>query len=560
MKFEITIPHPTIDNVPASTDEQSNDVAPSDRGYFVKFPLGSSTIFVGANGSGKSRLAIHLETHFAKDAHRISAHRSLSLDPRLHKIDENTALETLRFGSANAKQHFGTEEKSRVIKRWKQKQATALLDDFGPLIQVLFADQANISLETHKKAHDGTLDKPKKTQFQTLIDIWERVLPGRQLIVSGDDIKVSPADGSPSYSAEEMSDGERAIFYMIGQALVAAEKSLLIFDEPELHVHRAILSRVWDELEAARPDCAFVLITHDLDFASSRPGNKYVLTSYSKEYGWDLQSIPEDSGFSEELTTLILGSRKPILFVEGNRRSLDLAIYRACYSEWTIIPCGSCQDVIRSVVSLRAHEQLTRITCSGIVDADDYDDEERAMLGKLGIEVLPVSEIENIFLLPSISEEILKAESHSAEQRAERMQLLESEVFEKASTATVLSDVVMRHCRRRIDRALKKIDFSESKTPEELESHYKMATSGLDVLSLAADTEESLRNFINDRDLESLLSRLDRKDILLSLAAKHLKATKKDSFVSWLTRAIGDSGNVGIKDALITTLPVISSR
>lgn len=36
---------------------------------------------------------------------------------------------------------------------------------------------------------------------------------------------------------------------------------------------------------------------------------------------------------SEEIVTLILGSRRPILFVEGQENSLDQAVYRACYPE-----------------------------------------------------------------------------------------------------------------------------------------------------------------------------------------------------------------------------------
>jgi len=124
-----------------------------------------------------------------------------------------------------------------------------------------------------------------------------------------------------------MSDGERAIFYMIGQTLAAADSSLLVFDEPELHVHPSIMAKLWDELEAARQDCAFVFITHDLEFAASRVAQKYVIRDYEPSPRWTIEAVPENTGFDEEITTLILGSRRPILFVEGGENSLDLAIY-----------------------------------------------------------------------------------------------------------------------------------------------------------------------------------------------------------------------------------------
>ena len=66
--------------------------------------------------------------------------------------------------------------------------------------------------------------------------IWARVLPKRQLVITGDDISVA-AEGIEPYSASQMSDGERAIFYLIGQTLIAPEDTLIIVDEPELHVH-----------------------------------------------------------------------------------------------------------------------------------------------------------------------------------------------------------------------------------------------------------------------------------------------------------------------------------
>jgi hypothetical protein len=130
-----------------------------------------------------------------------------------------------------------------------------LLNDYDFLVQALFAEQANTSLVTHKNARAGSTVPPSLTKFETLIGIWDRVLPHRQLQITGDDIQASVTGSSEQYAAADLSDGERAIFYLVGQTLAAAPDSLIIFDEPELHIHRSIMSRLWDELEAARPDC-----------------------------------------------------------------------------------------------------------------------------------------------------------------------------------------------------------------------------------------------------------------------------------------------------------------
>ena len=366
MPFDLSIP---------STDGQTE----------VSVEAGSSVVFVGANGGGKSRLAVHIEQTLGLNAHRISAHRALTLNPGVAKIGEQAALSGLRTDYANLQATIT----HRVGNRWQNKAAVTLLNDFDFLVQALFADQANKSLETHRKVRAENFDPAEPTKFERLTDIWERLLPHRQLHIGGDDIKVSSPGIDTQYEASELSDGERAIFYLIGQTLVVAQDSLLIIDEPELHVHQAIMAKLWDELEAARQDCAFVFITHDLGFAATRTAQKFVLSDYDPAPRWSIESVPDDTGFDEELTTLILGSRRPILFVEGTDISLDQAIYRCCFPDWTVTPRGSCEEVIHSVVTMRRNEALTRVTCSGIVDADDYQAEEITYLGDLGIAVLP---------------------------------------------------------------------------------------------------------------------------------------------------------------------------
>jgi energy-coupling factor transporter ATP-binding protein EcfA2 len=422
----------------------------------VSVEPGSSVVFVGANGGGKTRLAVHIETALDLNAHRISAHRALTLNPGIAKISERMALAGLRTG-------YGQDQLDVVNRsgnRWMSNAATSLLNDFDFLIQALFADQANKSLATHQKARAGDTSSVSPTKFESLVEIWDRILPHRKLHISGDDIQVTVQGSKTRYKAAEMSDGERAIFYMIGQTLAAAEKSLLIFDEPELHVHRSIMAKLWDELEATRQDCAFIFITHDLEFAASRVAQKFVIRDYDPSPHWNIEAVPENTGFDEELTTLILGSRRPILFVEGNENSLDLAIYRCCFSNWTVIPRGSCEEVIHSVVTMRRNQELTRVTCSGIVDADDYEADEVASLGKFGIAVLPVSEIENILLLPAVSRAIAESEGHEGCDLEIRLDDLKAAIFKTLSSHKAIDAVVTRYCRRRIDRLLKKIDLS----------------------------------------------------------------------------------------------------
>jgi len=147
----------------------------------ISVEAGSSVVFVGANGGGKTRLAVHIEETLSQNAHRISAHRALTLNPSVAKIGEKMALAGLRTGNAAVNATID----NRLGSRWQRKAAVSLLNDFDFLVQVLFGDQANKSLETHKKVRAGDLGKAEPTKFEQLTEIWERLLPRRKATYYG---------------------------------------------------------------------------------------------------------------------------------------------------------------------------------------------------------------------------------------------------------------------------------------------------------------------------------------------------------------------------------------
>jgi energy-coupling factor transporter ATP-binding protein EcfA2 len=528
---------------------------PSPAGFTpISVEAGSSVVFVGANGGGKTRLAVHIENVGALSVHRISAHRALALNPTVAKINERDALLGLRTGHANERANVD----NRIGSRWQNKMAVSLLNDFDFLVQVLFADQANKSLETHKMVRAGNGSAADPTKFERLVEIWKRLLPHRELDITGDDIQVITPGLDTRYRASEMSDGERAIFYLIGQTLAATESSLIIFDEPELHVHRSIMAKLWDELEAARQDCALVFITHDLEFAASRVAQKFVIHDYQHEPSscWTIEAVPENTGFSEELTTLILGSRRPILFVEGANTSLDHAIYRCCFPDWTVIPRGSCEEVIHSVVTMRRNQEFTRVNCSGIVDADGHQADEIAKLNQLGIFTLAVSEIENVILMPEVSRAIAESEGYTGDALETRLDNLKTEIFETLNSIAAIDAVVERYCIRRIDRFLKKIDLSKSSGISQISAKYGCETSALNIPGIAQEAKDRINEALQNGDLPKLLANYDNK-AMMALAARHLKSAKLTDFESWLTRVLRNNKVPALVIAVRNILPKI---
>jgi len=422
-------------------------------------------------------------------------------------------------------------------------------------MQALFAEQSNTALKSHHNLRAANGVAAEKTNFEKLTEIWDKLLPHRKLDISGDNIRVIPIGSTDSYPAADMSDGERAVFYLIGQTLVAARNSLIIFDEPELHIHRSITANLWDELESARPDCSIVIISHDLDFVASRTGQKFVLRSYEPATGWVIENIPEESGFSEEIATLMLGSRRPVLFVEGGNSSVDKSVFRACYPTWTIIPRGSCEEVLHAVVTMRANAAFTRVSCAGIVDADAYREDEAETLRSKGVEILAVSEIENLFLLPEVVTAIAKSEGYEQSEVNSRVEQVIEDLLAHASLEKNQLDVILRYCRRRIDRVLKKIDVSDASDVQALAKIYAAKTGTLNVQDLAEFARKAIQHAIAKKDLAELLRWYDNKGIL-SLVAK-VKGITKDKFEQWVVRVMRNGTVPELTDALAAKLPTL---
>jgi hypothetical protein len=131
---------------------------------------------------------------------------------------------------------------------------------------------------------------------------------------------------------------------------------------------------------------------------------------------WDWDTVPKDEELSEPMLLEILGSRKPVLFVEGDKGSLDHFIYSKTYPDWTIIPAGSCEQVIHGTVSFTRLKTLHSNTCKGIIDFDARAGSDVRRVKKLGVEILDFAEIENALVAEPVLRVLSKKLAHNEEQ------------------------------------------------------------------------------------------------------------------------------------------------
>lgn len=372
---------------------------PKSEGGTESIEVSGSLLFIGANGSGKTRLGTWIENSSPqKDiVHRISAQKSLSMPDSTTPMSIELAKNMLIWGHKDNKSN-------KSAFKYQQKPATTLLNDYEKLMIYLFSDEteSNAKFKAAYKISSENIEAPV-TKLDQVKMIWEKILPHRELIIGGLRIQTKvKGDDASTYNSSEMSDGERVMFYLIGQCLAAPENGIIIIDEPELHLHKSVQAPLWREVEKLRSDCLFVYLTHDVDFAVAQEGaDKIWLKSFDGKL-WEWEKIQQDENLPDNLLIEVLGSRKPIVFVEGENGSFDVSLYREILGDYLVVPRGSCSQVIQSVKALRVNAQLHQMQVIGIIDRDRRVAQEIKALESDKIYVLSVAEVENLFCIPEI--------------------------------------------------------------------------------------------------------------------------------------------------------------
>ena len=475
-------------------------------------------VIVGANGSGKTRLGtwIEFESEYKERVHRISAQKSLAMPASATSISVDRALTELTYGNPEVLSDLPNRLYHKRERRWGRNPNIFPLNDYDKLLTYLFSDanEANAQYMEQVENEKKRRIDPPETKLRATKRVWERVLPHRILKIGGGKVETrvvgEPVTEGSLYNASEMSDGERVIFYLVGQVLSAPEKGIVVIDEPELHLHRSIQARLWDAIEAERSDCLFVYLTHDLDFAASRvSATKVWLESYDGAR-WDWHEVEEAEGIPEQLYLEILGGRKPVLFCEGDKGSLDYFLFQKAYPDFTVAPCGNAYGVVQATRSFAVFEHLHNHKCRGIVDRDFREDTEIEWLGSMGVAVLDHSEIENVLL----SEEVLRAVAEHqrlADDFSELLEEVKDRVFsemERDREALVSSLTAAK-----VERRLKNFN-AKARGKGELGTALESLTSWIDVDSIYDETAAEVSRVVDERNYAEALRLYNNKGLL----------------------------------------------
>ena len=342
---------------------------------------------IGTNGAGKSRFCSALVEELGDKAYRISALKALFPTPASVKPLAGS-IEDI-FNKMNASNPL-VENKAQT--------------EFDKLFFVMLNDEFRELMNF--KAHqlmDEHIEFPK-TKLDITVKKWQEVFPKNKMLRENGKLMFTSEGYEDKYPLMRLSDGEKSVLYYIGAVLYAMPDAAILVDDPETFIHSSIMRTLWNVLEQLRPDCTFIYNTHDVDFASSRIDNQCV---WVKEFdpeavAWDYEVMTSSRNLDNALLDL-LGSRKPVLFIEGDdKHSIDSRLYPLIFPEYTIKPLGSCNKVIETVRSFGDLQSFHQLESRGIVDRDRRSEQEVEYLRKKNILVPNVAEVENLFMLEGV--------------------------------------------------------------------------------------------------------------------------------------------------------------
>ena len=510
-----------------------------------------SIVILGPNGSGKTRLGSWIEFQSDKTdkVHRISAQKSLTMPVVSTSTSVDNAKADLMFGYSQG----GIGHKTGH--RWSGNPNTSLLNDFERLLIYLFSDENDVSIKyrTHAK-QSKVWSEPPETKLDIIKRIWEHVLPHRRLIIGGGKVETKVNDdGTPPYSAAEMSDGERVIFYLIGQSLSAPTDGIVVIDEPELHLHKSIQSILWDKIEAERQDCLFVYLTHDVEFAASRANaTKVCLKGFNGEK-WDWYVIPEDAEIPEEIFLEIAGSRKPVLFIEGDRSSLDYFFYPKLYPNLTVVPAGGCENVIHATASFSSDrlKTLHRVSSFGLVDRDFRDVDEVTYLKGLGVYVLELSELENLLLTGEVLRFV-----------ADKLHRTDfADIFEKCKEL-VLDDMAQNKerlissiCATKVEKKLRRFN-AKAVGEAALVTSLDVLIKTIDIPAIYQETQNGIEEVLSSNDYEGAIRVYSNKGLTKQVSS--LFGFKPKDFVDFVQRLVSTKDGENLLSKMQTKIPNIA--
>ncbi|MBO3078974.1 AAA family ATPase [Mammaliicoccus sciuri] len=473
--------------------------------------LDTNVVIIGANGSGKSTLSRRLKTDsLSQSINIISSHHILHLTSDDFIIPRNVN-EVLDIDTYQQEKKLVTEE--------EPFDNDSFIKSLHNLINYL------LNLH-HKQKGDTFYQNNEDTILEKIIKICNKLLKKKMVITNG--IIACSDEYSNIYDFNQMSDGERQVFYFVASVLVNEKDGYIIVDEPENHLNSQICKLLWDTLENIKKDSTFVYITHDPKFAASRTKAKIVWSkSFKYPNEWEYKVL-ENNEIPEELLIEVLGSKENIIFCEGKSDSLDQQLYEAIFTEEKIIGVEGHLNVVNYTKAINNMSSLN-LNAMGIIDNDGKSDKEIRKYEKNNIIALPFNEVEMLLL----SEEVLVETKKCFETYSEEIDIKKwkNEIFQICSQKE--EKILMNILKARVDNKLTMQRIQTFNEINDIKNELTTLIKSINVEEIYQNEKENFQRILSEKNYSKLLEICSLKDEVIK------QVPHKYKFHNYANRAIG---------------------
>lgn len=490
---------------------------------------GERLFIVGANGSGKSALVQHLVSSNPNEKIvRVSAHRQTWLQSQNLTITGQQRRQLYQNISSTDRQHD-----SRWTDIYAQERQSAVLFDLVAKENER-ARRIARQFDNQNSEEAVTISSKEPSPFAQINELLRIGTFDVSLELGKDEqILAQHQNAASPYSVAKMSDGERNAVMIAATVLTVEPETTLLIDEPERHLHRSIIEPFLSALFHYRKDCSFVISTHDLSLPTANPEIR-TLVVYSCSWSgdsvehWDAQVLEANIELPEDLKRAISGSRKRILFVEGDSSgSLDLPLYNTLFPEISIMPKGGCADVLRAVKGLRGTENLHHVEAFGLIDKDNRPMNEINRLANEQVYALNVYSAEALYYC---SDAISAVAQHQAETLLGNVDDMIKSAKESAIGVLKESGLAERMAAKRCERYVRNSMMSE--TPD----WSSIVTNQTDMItaSISSPYPDELKHFqtlLTEENLDELVARYPlRESRTFDAVARALHLTGRETY------------------------------
>lgn len=509
-----------------SSEKHTIEISPTPAHPGVKGTFGRITVFLGANGSGKSSFLRDLSRNFGSNAN------DATFSPVY--VEGNRVIEFKDDASIRSHAAFFSRPNEEINTYYggKLNPFTTRLKSSIALLRGHEFHQKQQYLESFEKWDEGGQNGPKPPKglrpFSRLAAMFESIFPDLRIeITAGEQIYVRK--GADQYPVNGLSDGEKQVLALMADIVcLSRPKSVFFVDEPELHLHPMLAEDLWNSIETAYPESKFFYATHNISFAlRNSVESRFVLGQGEIQVSENLENNEGLRPLLGALPTVLRAKR--CLFVEGNETSIDQPLYSWMFSspELKVIPVSGCADVIAAAGRVGVWKSIAPATkIAGIIDGDYRHDSEELPPNVL---CLPFHEAESILCHPQLLLAIAgKLQNTVNPVTKEQIMTLLVENAKNQLLNTIANRVFAR-CRLSLAIALSRSGLSQISSLDDLQYHIAHAGSKEQekARQLFSESsverlfeEESLRckSAIQNQDIEGLLKLFPAKQLVFHLS------------------------------------------